>query len=309
MFGNKAIENYTYDECVAFLNAASPEHPDFEAVGERHTMLLLDYEQQDAADFMLCNNADDYEAYLHKYTTLPGATKYEPKYKEQAKTVLKHRPLPAPRWKKLPIFILSGAALGAIIGRYVPYLCARLFYQGGYFFENTGNWTLAILLFTLIFVIILLIISLRRPSIYKYFFSILFSLLVILPMGIYRVGERNVVFGRFPEQFQNFGLIKENHGSGEVMYGIAGRYGNEIIEPYPNKRVFCFTSNRILTIDLDFRSNISVKEYNNFGNRTFNDKTLTNRILIQRESYGELCRVINREYGYNFSDIILFYPF
>lgn len=85
MIGFKTIDDYTFDECVDYINQHDSSHVWWNSVNLRYSKLFREYQQADNECFQACKTFVDYEYYIGRFSNLQGASKYTPLNIERAK--------------------------------------------------------------------------------------------------------------------------------------------------------------------------------------------------------------------------------
>lgn len=78
MIGFKTIEDYTFDDCVDFIDQHDSSHPLWEDINHRHSQLLRNLKLEDERCFNACKTFVDYENYITRFSNIKGATNYKP---------------------------------------------------------------------------------------------------------------------------------------------------------------------------------------------------------------------------------------
>lgn len=112
MVGFKVIDDFTFDDCVDFINQYDEKHPWWKEIFHRHSGLLKKYRQKDNTCFKACKTYADYENYIARFSNLKGASMYRPIYLEQAKEQMSKLPDLRQSWIKRKCgFIFKDASL------------------------------------------------------------------------------------------------------------------------------------------------------------------------------------------------------
>lgn len=96
MIGFKTVDNFSFDECVVFLNGYDDKDASRAEINQRYLQLLTQFQREDESAFKTCKTHDDYKNYLHRFTNISGATNYRPLHEEEAKEFLRTHPAPHP---------------------------------------------------------------------------------------------------------------------------------------------------------------------------------------------------------------------
>jgi hypothetical protein len=88
MIGFKTIDDYTFDECIAFLNEHETTDPSWIEVNSRYQHLLTNLQKNDDSAFSACASSEDYKNYIAKFSSINGASKYQPRHIEEASAFL-----------------------------------------------------------------------------------------------------------------------------------------------------------------------------------------------------------------------------
>lgn len=142
MIGFKTIDDYTFDECVDFINQQDSSHPLWEEINLRHAKLYNKYQREDDSCFKACNTYADYENYIVQFSNLNGASKYTPIYIEQAKEQMSKLPDLRQSWIKRNFGFLSKyASLRNPITNLFLYVLLLASLIGGIFSIPASIWS------------------------------------------------------------------------------------------------------------------------------------------------------------------------
>lgn len=87
MIDFKPIGEFTFDDCVNSIERHKSEGlPIDAALQTRYEDLLFSLKDQEKQDYSSCNTIQSLEKYVIRYSSLSGATKYQPQYIKQAKS-------------------------------------------------------------------------------------------------------------------------------------------------------------------------------------------------------------------------------
>lgn len=89
MIGFKTIEDYSYDECIEFLNEHDEKDSSWADIEERYKYLLAKLQKEDDKAFRECVEAQDYKNYLSLFTNASGVTKYQLRHESEARSFLR----------------------------------------------------------------------------------------------------------------------------------------------------------------------------------------------------------------------------
>ena len=90
MIGFKTIDDFTFDECLSFLEKHPRTDEEYADVQKRHAALLRELQDRDDQAFHACKRGKDYEKYISTFSDLKGATRYTAKHIEEAAAFVMH---------------------------------------------------------------------------------------------------------------------------------------------------------------------------------------------------------------------------
>lgn len=103
MIGFKTIDDYTFDECVDFINQHNSSHPLWIDINRRYSLLLKQYRQEDNNCFKRCRTKKEYQEYIAKFSNINGALKYKAANLKEA--LEKIESIKKKKW--IPIIVVS----------------------------------------------------------------------------------------------------------------------------------------------------------------------------------------------------------
>ena len=84
MKGYKTIEDYTFDECLSYMERF-PDGNNIQEVTDRYNELLQKLRQDDDAMFADCRTITDFEQYINHYAQPSSSSRYEPQHLDEAR--------------------------------------------------------------------------------------------------------------------------------------------------------------------------------------------------------------------------------
>ena len=99
MIGIKPIEDFTFDECLDFIDSHSDGDPEWGIVNHRHQLLLAQLQADDNASFVACKSKADYRNYLQRFAEpISGAARYQPLHQEETLQIIETHATPIKDW-------------------------------------------------------------------------------------------------------------------------------------------------------------------------------------------------------------------
>lgn len=102
MIGFKTTDDYTFDECLAFLTEHDDADSSWKEINDRYHRLLTLIQNEDESAFNMCKTSVDYNNYLNRFQNIRGAINYAPIHKTEAEEYISTHPIPTPTTKKNP---------------------------------------------------------------------------------------------------------------------------------------------------------------------------------------------------------------
>lgn len=96
MIGFKTSDDFSFDECIAFLSEHNNADSSWNEINQRYHHLLTQLHKEDESAFSMCRTTIDYNNYLNRFKNISGASKYQPIHKVEAEEFIKKNPIPHP---------------------------------------------------------------------------------------------------------------------------------------------------------------------------------------------------------------------
>lgn len=89
MKGYKTIEDYTFDECLSYMEKF-PNGNNIQEVTDRYNELLQKLQKDDDAMFTDCRTITDFEQYINYYAQPSSSSRYEPQHLDEARAKVEY---------------------------------------------------------------------------------------------------------------------------------------------------------------------------------------------------------------------------
>lgn len=97
MIGFKTSDDFSFDECIVYLNEHDNSDSSWNEINQRYHRLLSQLHKEDEYTFSKCSSYQDYQNHLNRFKNLSGATKYQLLHETEAEIFLNKHPAPTPR--------------------------------------------------------------------------------------------------------------------------------------------------------------------------------------------------------------------
>ena len=93
MIGFKTTEDYSFDECLAFLTEHNDTDSSWNEINQQYHRLLSQLQKDDNHTFDMCNTTLDYQNYLNHFKNIRGAFNYHPLHEAEAEDFIRRNPV------------------------------------------------------------------------------------------------------------------------------------------------------------------------------------------------------------------------
>lgn len=93
MIGFKTSDDFSFDECIVFLSEHDNADTSWNEINNRYHRLLTQIQKEDETTFGMCVKSQDYKSYIEHFTTISGASKYQPLHKSEAEDFIRKNPI------------------------------------------------------------------------------------------------------------------------------------------------------------------------------------------------------------------------
>lgn len=228
MIGFKTIDDFSFDECIEYLDSHQDGGEVYQKILYRYNTLLKKVQQNDDDIFMNCRSVSDYEEYL-SYFSESEYTHYRPKHKNEAIERINHLKEIQEKERKINkkynvIGLLLGLVLGFLSIRFLPYILAYLLKEP---FRDTKIWLGVFLIsYFVLFFIFLILRLIKKKFRYDRIIAFFGGMLLTGTLATSYTAHYQATYGDFSDN----GILDPT--STYVWgKGIVDSFGNIIIEP------------------------------------------------------------------------------